>query len=571
MLAALAWSAVTLLSGGFVARVAGWSLASRSPLRPLVLATVLAFAARWLLGAASFNAWIGWVAGDRSRRAGRLAMVLALATLVIATAWNTRAVGGSDSSCYALQAGALARGQVALPPVFSELPPGMSPAAMAPIGFIPSPAPPHAAVPICAPGLAALMAPAFLVHRELVFLIVPAFAALLVWCTFALGRALDDETTGLGAALLLACSPIFLYQAVQPMSDVPAAALWLAAFVFCVRGTVAASVAAGFAASLAVFARPNLAVLAILLPLVLVKIGGSHRLSEKRWITPFLGLVAGAVPVGIAMLAINAARYGSPLASGYGSTDALFAWAHVAPNLARYPRWLIATHSPIVLLAVAGPWVLWRRGRGVEALVATAAIGATVATYLAYTVFDDWWYLRFLLPALPLVLLFVVATLRAVAGRAIAIVICALLAGWYLDVAHDRHVFALAGLESRFRITGAHAARAFPEKTVVFTVQESGALRFYADVPTLAWDSIDPSALDEAIAWFGARGFTALVALEDAEEGDFRRRFADESAGQLDWPAMVEVHAPVRVRIYDPRERDRYRAGVRRETEHIWR
>ena len=72
-----------------------------------------------------------------------------------------------------------------------------------------------------------------------VFLVVPLFAALLVWFTFALGRALDDEVTGLGAAVLLACSPIFLYQAVQPMSDVPAAALWLAAFVFCVRGTVA--------------------------------------------------------------------------------------------------------------------------------------------------------------------------------------------------------------------------------------------------------------------------------------------------------------------------------------------
>src|SRR6187431_955876 len=59
------------------------------------------------------------------------------------------------------------------------------------------------------------------------------------------------------------------------------------------------------------------------------------------------------------MLAINAARYGSPLASGYGSTDVLFAWAHVAPNLARYPRWLLETHTPFVLLAAAGPW---RRG-----------------------------------------------------------------------------------------------------------------------------------------------------------------------------------------------------------------
>ena len=287
--------------------------------------------------------------------------------------------------------------------------------------------------------------------------------------------------------------------------------------------------------------------------------------------SPFLGFVAGAVPVGIAMLAINAARYGSPLASGYGSTDVLFAWAHVRPNLARYPGWLMATHSPVVLLAASGPWVLWRRGRGVEALVASAAIGATIATYLAYTVFDEWWYLRFLMPALPLLLLFVAATLRALAGPTIALVICALLAGWYLDVAHERHAFALAGLESRFRIAGAHAARAFPEKAVVFTVQESGALRFYADVPTLAWDSVDPGALDEAIAWLAARGYTPLFALEDAEERHFRARFSSQGAGQLDWPPTVEIHAPVRVRIYDPGRRVPYAEGGRGDTQHIWR
>ena len=33
------------------------------------------------------------------------------------------------------------------------------------------------------------------------------------------------------AALLMACSPIFLYQSVQPIGGVPAAALWLAALV----------------------------------------------------------------------------------------------------------------------------------------------------------------------------------------------------------------------------------------------------------------------------------------------------------------------------------------------------
>ena len=43
-------------------------------------------------------------------------------------------------------------------------------------------------------------------------------------------------TGACAAVLLVACSPIFLYQAVQPMSDVPAAALWLAALVASAAG-----------------------------------------------------------------------------------------------------------------------------------------------------------------------------------------------------------------------------------------------------------------------------------------------------------------------------------------------
>ena len=83
------------------------------------------------------------------------------------------------------------------------------------------------------------MTPALLIHRGAPFLIVPACAALMVWCTFLLGRRLDDDVTGAASAVLLACSPIFLYQAVQPMSDVPAAALWLAALV-ALRARIAA-------------------------------------------------------------------------------------------------------------------------------------------------------------------------------------------------------------------------------------------------------------------------------------------------------------------------------------------
>jgi hypothetical protein len=352
------------------------------------------------------------------------------------------------------------------------------------------------------------------------------------------------------------------------MSDVPAAALWLAALVFCVRGPRVRPVLAGVCASMAVFARPNLAVLAILLPVLLLKQrdGGDVAGSATGRLQPLFRFAAGAAPAAFAMLAINAARYGSPLASGYGSTDVLFAWAHVAPNLARYPRWLLETHTPFVLLAAAGPWVLWRRGRGVEAAIATASVVVTFATYFAYTVFDDWWYLRFVLPALPVVLLLSTVTLRAVAGRAIAVTVSLLLAGWFVHVAQQRQVFGLAGLESRFVQAGEYAA-SLPAAAVALSVQQSASVRFYGGRATAAWDGVDPAALDSVLAWLTARGRPPFIVLEDVEEPRFRERFAGQAFGALDWPPFADVHASGRVRFYDPAQRAGYLSGVRYKTE----
>ena len=63
------------------------------------------------------------------------------------------------------------------------------------------------------------------------------------------------------------------------------------------------------------------------------------------------------------------------------------------------------------LAAALAPWWAWRRRRSSArlVLVLVSAVVLTIATYLAYTVFDDWWYIRFLLPALPVLLVLSVA------------------------------------------------------------------------------------------------------------------------------------------------------------------
>ena len=94
------------------------------------------------------------------------------------------------------------------------------------------------------------------------------------------------------------------------------------------------------------------------------------------------------------------------------------------------------------------------------------AVVLTVATYFAYTVFDEWWYIRFLLPALPVLAVFSVAVLlewfrnhsRVRTGAAMAV--CAMVGAWHVHLARTHHVFDLQALESRFVVTGRYASRA---------------------------------------------------------------------------------------------------------------
>src|SRR5438045_3117084 len=88
-------------------------------------------------------------------------------------------------------------------------------------------------------------------------------AALLAWLTFALGvRIFTAPWIALGGALLVATSPTFLYQLMNPMTDVPVTAAWTAALLLAVADW---PLAAGLATSVALLIRPNLAAVAVVL------------------------------------------------------------------------------------------------------------------------------------------------------------------------------------------------------------------------------------------------------------------------------------------------------------------
>ena len=503
-----------------------------------------------------------------------LAGAVALSVVVLALTRGATYAGGSDSYGYIAQSELLARGQLYVDqPLVADLPPGIGDSVMTPLGFRPQPQSgvPGRIVPVYSPGLPILMAGLRLLFGPTgVYLVVPALAGLTVWLTFVLGRDFAGAGTGLFAALWLAASPAFVNSSFTPMSDVPVSAWWLAALVPALRtGTVFAAVA-GIATSLAVLTRPNLAPLAVMVALPYVVRWMRHR-SLAHIVD--LGIFALTAAVGPAIVAwLFNYWYGSPFLSGYGPGDSLFSWSFVPPNLARYPRWFLESQTPVILVGLAAPFLLRRaeQAGGRPPRVALAwlmlAIAALVwGCYLSYLVFEDWWYLRFLLPSYPLIIVLASAALllvlqRAPAPRSFAAALLALLVAHGIYFCANKDVFNLAVGESRYQRVGEFAGRALPDRSVLLSMQHSGSLRYYSHLPTLRYDLLAPERLDEVIAHLQARGRDVFIVVDEWEEREFRGRFARTSAlGGLDWAPFAEapggMPGAMPVAIYDPRDR----------------
>jgi hypothetical protein len=428
----------------------------------------------------------------------------------------------------------------------------------APAGHVPSRTVPGAIVPVCPSGLSLVMAPFRLVGgRAGMFLVFPLFGALFVVATYAVG-ARYGARIGMTAALLAAASPPFLYQVIQPMTDVPAAALWLLAVAGATGTRPRHVVGGGIAAGLAMLMRPNLAPLAV--PIGLFLLFRPERSWRQRVVAAAV-FTAAAVPWCVAVALIQATFYGSPFASGYGSLSLLFRKEHVLPNLQRYVQWLLQAHTPVIGLALLAPLLL---PGGLTTLLLGLVL-VNFALYLPYVVFEDWSFVRFLLPTIPLMLILVMASIDGLLRRVrvrtplVLAAIAVLLAVVFVHEARDRQTFRLQLLEARFERVGRYVGERLPANALVITSWQSGSVRFYGNRPTLSWDGLPENRLPDAIAFARARGLDPFLLFERREEEDFRTRFGGADIAALDWPPMAEVGG--QVRIYRPDDRGRYLRG----------
>ncbi|MEX2271084.1 MAG: hypothetical protein WD690_06415 [Vicinamibacterales bacterium] len=556
------WVGLVFFSGGFTATVWGTRVSSRDPLRPgLVLTALLA--------------WYVWKRRDvypfdadalvrmLTARARWIALAVAVLAYAAAIGFGTWSAGGADSYGYISQSELWAKGDLIQPDPLLDAPEWTHRRAVAPLGYTPHPSG-AAIVPLYPAGLPILMA----MFRALFgacgpFLVVPFFAGLAVVATYLLGELTGSRILALVAAIWLACSPTFLYIAVSPMTDVPVAAVFTLSLVFLLRPGMHNHVLGGIAAGLAIAIRFNLAPILALMALGLLAVERS-RSSWKRAVIAAAMFAIAALPGAILAGAVQDLLHGSPWRSGYGNLDSLFNVANVVPNAIRYSSHLVRTQSPLILLAlaaVAGIGIRWSPLKAPAVRFALILFVAGVwGAYLVYLQFEEWWYLRFLLPTFPvLIVLALVPVWGWLRDWRPALLVpaawTAMLALIFFELSSARAgaAFTLFADEQRYAAVGAYVDRYLPSNAVFLSLQHSGSIRHYGRRYSVRYDLIDGDQLTDALNVLKARGYKPYILLDDWEQSAFRRHFRGTSNAETLAVGLI-AHYPRAggVNIYDP-------------------
>lgn len=420
-----------------------------------------------------------------------------------------------------------------------------------------------AIVPTYAPGVPLIMAGFDRVFGACgPYYVTPFFGALLVAGTFVLGRRLGgSRLTASSAALLMAGSPAFLFNLMFPMSDIVTASLWTWMLVLLSWPTMAGPTVGGIVAGIAVLVRPNLVPLAIAGGAAAALWSGAG--ASRAWrLGRVVAFGAWILPASLFIARLNHTLYGSAFESGYGATSTLYAISHFGTNLMHYGAWLTRSESPLLVLAILP--VVFRQLRPDWLTVRIAIplalfVAIVLVSYLFYLPFEEWWYLRFLLPAFPILFLLLAAAVERVSRVAIsrpvclAIVIILLLCGYRWSFAHARGLMRIGYDEQRYVAVGQYIARALPPNAILLAMQHSGTIRYYAGRPTIRYDLFTPARLPSVIAALPGYGYRPYIVLEDWEEKKYRARMGSDSPiARLEMRVMAEMTVPVKIRIYDP-------------------
>jgi len=502
------------LTGGVDYEWGPWRVRAHVAWRPIAV----------LAAALGLRIWLFPIGVEQAATRGFLALFVAAGATY--AEHHVRACGGLDSYGYVSASRLLASGKLKEDqPLAALLPFPEAARAAAPLGWVVG-ADGASRVPRYPLGLPLVMAPfhAFGPDGPLVVPILFAFAGVAI--IYFAGRDAVSPLTGLFAATLVAVHPVFFDLAIQPMSDVPAT-VWLVSAVWLALIKRRWLVLAGVCAGMALLTRPAL-LPAVVMLMALAALDG-RRLSR---------IVRLATPVVLFMLiqaTFNYALYGSPFTSGYGESSDLFETSRFLGNVAAYAKWLTYVHTPAFWAAWAAALFALRRETWPWQLSAIAV--AIVVPYFFYILYDDWEALRFILPAIVLVLIVVAAGVHALLGswlrpayRSVALLAVALTCAYASHTFVKRHrVFDLERLEAKYPLVGRWIAQHTPDRAVILSALHSGSIRYYGARETIRWDEMPTGTLAETVERLRGHGHATFVAIDvPSEAAPFNARFGAE-------------------------------------------
>lgn len=454
--------------------------------------------------------------------------VVLLVILVLGYVWFLRAytapyAGGSDSSGYLNAAALLREGRLSSvkPTLAGHAPGEFAVGAHQPLGFL-TRAGTDEMAPSYPIGLPLhLVAFSWLVGLDWAAIPLNICAALASGAVFYLLARRLDLPPGLataGTAALWLC-PLFLFAALQPMSDLLALTWSLAALYTAVRARESWhwGVACGVAVAWSVLVRPtNL--------LVVVPVAVALGLHWRSYLWVGLGGLPGAVLLGW----YDKTIYGSVLATGYGDVWSAFSREYAMHNSVFFLWWIPGLLTPVVALVLLAPFRAAARRREVAALATWAAILIGFYAFY-YHSGETWWYLRFILPAFPalgLISLVVLNSFRVPeAGRPLAAgVLLVAVLGWELYQGRRFELIHNKSGEATYYDSAMWARSNLPPNATIVCMQVSGALYYYTDFLLLRWDQIDPSKIPPLLAAVRSAGRPVYAILYGFEEAGAQER-----------------------------------------------
>jgi hypothetical protein len=279
--------------------------------------------------------------------------------------------------------------------------------------------------------------------------------------------------------------------ALEPMSD-SLAVLWSLLTLYAAlrsHENLGWSVICGIALAMAVLVRPTNALL--FFP-VLVAIGFKP--------TRLIGLILGGLPGAVFLGYYNYHVYGAVLTTGYGDVASSFSTGFLRQSAANIGRWLPVLLSPLILLALVLPFLPGRWSRAANALALWVVLLIGFYAFYFHTS-EMWWYLRFILPAFPLLILGAVAVLRRIPSPSPAsqgLLLGAVMAFtfvWEARASHQLNPAGIAADEQTYRSSSDWVRKNLPANSAIFCMQVSGAFHFYTDLLLVRWDQIEPACI----------------------------------------------------------------------------